>query len=108
MTDDELFKILAPGECWHEWITYFANGLKCGLTCKHCGERDSSFDNWHSNPDFSTWEGFGWLRERMGKRLDWEHFFMWMSARSDIRLDDFFFPIPFRDALKEYLKGEGR
>jgi len=86
MTDEELYYKLDPDGCWHTVLLGF-------------------------NPDFSTWEGFGWLWERAIKMdwwIDFKSFILVYDHRTlEVELD-FIYPIPFRDALKEYLKGDER
>ena len=115
MTDKELFKILCPDGCWHEWIIHYdVNGLECGDVCKHCGTRNDPFDNWEANPDFSTWEGFGVMITEGREKDWWKDFIIFLFAQigqfipSRISMDSiphsYIHPINFRDALKEFHK----
>ena len=105
MTDEELFYKLEPDGCWHEF-DHFGEWNIEQSKCKKCGFKTNHYYFMEANPDFSTWEGFGFLWERaIGK--DW-----WLMFEVDVLLRrgimQFIQPTRFRDALKEYLKGEGR
>ena len=106
MTDEELFNKLEPDGCWHKDIT---TKEKCS-----CGECTMFFNPSDINPDFSIWEGFGWMWER-GIEKDWWIDFMrkntqycpgliWHTHAQKFK--DIIHPTRFRDALKEYLKEE--
>jgi len=103
--DEQLFYKLEPEGCWCE--------LDCPdrtfeitdrhLKCKHCGSL------LHANPDFSTWEGFGWLIERAKKAEWWWKFIKWTEEDGHsygllVLLTD---PIALTNALYEYFGIEG-
>jgi len=73
MIDEEKDKLIAKalGVHWHKWLSNTA------LVCYHC--KDADYDTRglclrKTNPDFSTWEGFGLIMERGPGRKWWEAF----------------------------------
>ena len=67
MTKDEfIFKKLARvGDCWHKWKRIQVKrpkGRSVTIACIYCNAILSSKT---ANPDFTTWEGFGWMWERV-------------------------------------------
>lgn len=65
------FLIEQMGECWHEWYWFDHHRH----VCKHCEMRAEYSDYSElkiktTNPDFSTWEGFGKLWE-WSQRQEW-------------------------------------
>jgi len=130
MTDKELFeKLCREGECWHEFEYLSARGHT--KRCVKC----SALDLFDKNPDFTTWEGFGWLWERAIEKDWWKAFWRWYFGKCEkdwgfvttvegckgARLSSFQFwqwyllgkretiinLIRFVKALKEYLKEQG-
>jgi len=119
MKDEELYYKLEPKGCWHEWIKYYADNLECGDICKYCGERNDPFDNWSANPDFTTWEGFGWLWGKCIEKDWWPKFIAFMltkfqeerhikpgewSPHTPEFITWMFTEDRFRDTLKEYFE----
>jgi len=56
------------GECWHEWSDPYSN------VCDKCN--NITMDR--ENDDFSTWEGFGKLKEFMEVHPYWDKFVNWV------------------------------
>jgi hypothetical protein len=124
MTDEELFYKLEPDGCWHDIISN-PDGTTLGK-CKKCGRLFHAIhlSDWNPdefNPDFTTWEGFGWLWERCIEKDWWEKFTMfiykkdvypidWSWAMNGYAIHQYLInPTRFRDALKEYFeRGEGK
>ena len=102
------------GECWHE--TDAENAPLCIHCEKHLhgywlvtprGERDFLIRN-DEYPDFTTWEGFGWMLERAQEKGWWEDFCVWCGKRYFKLIVEFVFgqlvnPTRFMYALAEYL-----
>ena len=75
------------GGCWHEPKSQgVALGeIRFGGTpiCKHCGV----WMEWLNTPmpsgqiDPTTWEGYGWLSERMTEMGVWETFIFWVTDK---------------------------
>ena len=118
MDDMQLYYILEPEGCWHKWEWIPGAGVRC----KNCdidlyGKENHSYVMKFSlseNPDFSTWNGFGWL---------WEHVKNWETEKSidffsyleeDTRAPVGFLPAyylnpaRFRDTLKKFLGKKNR
>ena len=111
MTDQELFdKVKREGECWHEFNHDSLEGtfMMCFKCLKYqnslpCEEQD--------NPDFSTWEGFGWLWERLQEYKKWKKFVHRYGQYDPFSMHEvldinthIIHPTRFRDALKEFFK----
>ena len=65
--DRQLFeKVKRDGECWHDPDVILAEESYEGYFCPcvKCGKNAT-------NPDFTTWEGFGWLWERVNEKEWW-------------------------------------
>jgi len=102
VTDKELYYKLEPKGCWHEFnriedINQAYGGVgrcSCGevMTCWHWNTEHRLL-----NPDFSTWEGFGWLWDRV-QSIDLPFIYRNAIYTGYIK------PTDFRDALKEYLE----
>lgn len=96
--DQQLFeKVKRDGECWHKATQY-----------GWCDECAKDFDNPQPDftvPDFTTWEGFGWLWERAQEKEWWEEF-QQIHCHYGISYDDIrvnlINPIEFRNALMEF------
>ena len=65
MRERNKFLTEAMGECWHDVRIGTLHGVLVN-TCRNCGKRRKSD---LSNPDFSTWEGFGKLWEWAQKNI---------------------------------------
>jgi len=116
MTNKELFYIFEPKGCWHEWEWIPLSGMQC----KNCdidvyGEENPLFIQripLPENPDFSTWQGFGWLWQRAKIMPWWDEFALkWTynidpeNGRYDGYIDDDIVnPFIFCNKLKEFLK----
>ena len=101
MTDEELFYKLEPHGCYHNWrkkSSYFE--------CDKCGFRVACYTQVITNPDFTTWKGFGWLWERTYEREDknfsWNDFSYFGDDPSV--LGYVIHNVRFADKLKEYFE----
>jgi len=119
MTKDQFIfeKLAREGECWHEWTEYYnEKGLELGSICTKCDAIDDKYN--YFNPDFTTWEGFGWMWERTEEKYpeffdsDKRGVFMPIK-RADIGVREIctshrlINPIRLRDALADYFGWEG-
>jgi hypothetical protein len=118
MTKDQFIfeKLAREGECWHEWTEYYnEKGLELGSICTKCDAIDDKYN--YFNPDFATWEGFGWMWERMEEK--YPDFFdstklgiIGQDTLNGVYCEVFtshklINPIRLRDALAEYFGWEG-
>jgi len=111
MTDQELFeKLKRDGECWHALELHNMEYRRCKLCSRGFSTENGIVDSLtgeHINPDFSTWEGFGWLWERVGEK-EWFHNHFLPAYNHCGRYGDiawwFINPTRFTEALKEYLE----
>ena len=95
--DQQLFeKVRRDGECWH-----IPDNL---CVCSKCGLQFLL-----SNPDFTTWGGFGWLWERVNEKEWWygdfgfeERYYITRLSLNVIRMS-LIHPTKFRDSLMEFL-----
>jgi L-rhamnose isomerase len=116
MTKDQFIfeKLAREGECWHEWTEYYnEKGLELGSICTKCDAIDDKYN--YFNPDFTTWEGFGWMWERAKEKYP-EFFDRNGALVPDDWVPDIFRefiadrlvnPIRLRDELAKYFGWEG-
>ena len=110
MTDKELFeKICRDGECWHEFEFWNAGvGNVCGKCKKwfYWNEKDQAK---LKMPDFTTWEGFGWLWERCIEKDWWRTFKNYIISGdcADVN-ENYINPTRFVKALKEYFEEQDK
>jgi len=130
MENQELFERLKrEGECWHELELHNMEYRRCKLCSRGFSTENGIVDSLtgeHINPDFSTWEGFGWLWERVIEKEWWNGFLAYRTypnpkdkplraallekVLEDILRESFIElrlinPTCFTEALKEYLEG---
>ena len=113
MKDKLIFDALKrDGECWHNYVWHTAFELcsdKSEGICE-CGGRHSVD---HSNPDFSTLAGLGWVMERLSEWERREEFIASLRTETSLccvheehiplsRLN----PTAMRDALIKFIEGE--
>ena len=98
--DQQLFeKVKRDGECWHDPDVILAEESYEGYFCPcvKCGKNTT-------NPDFTTWEGFGWLWERAQERAWWHEFMKKSGAVYGTAISiSLINPIRFRDSLMKFL-----
>ena len=102
MTKDQfIFEMLEMG-CWHD-IAAVSDSYK--IRCAICGAGGIYL----SNPDFTTWEGFGKLWE-MAKEKEWFNAFKWEPPTEEKDNDTISYnlihPTRFRDAVAGFLGWE--
>jgi len=91
MTDEQLYYKLEPDGCWHK--SKFGGPCKCIVCGRNYEEEIYSSGQYrveNLNPDFSTPDGFFFLKKRMEKRGDWFDFLAFLYDFTD----DYWFP-PF-------------
>jgi hypothetical protein len=94
----------AMGLCWHKWIAHEAMGH---FQCAKCGKMEMGFsckeEEYHSDIDFSTWEGFGKLWQWANEQEWWDDFTdkNYHCCRTDL---DMINPNRFSHMLYEYLE----
>ena len=118
MTDRELFEWLKrEGECWHEIIGFRNSAIM--QTCS-CGRLDCGIlDVRHRNPDFSTPDGFFWLKDRLVEKKLWAKFCLYCWGKlygkgvkppvvwSGSLPEEYIHPARFTAALVELLEAQG-
>jgi hypothetical protein len=114
MTKDEfIFKKLARvGDCWHKWKRIQVKrpkGRSVTIACIYCNAILSSKT---ANPDFTTWEGFGWMWERVIEKEWFFEFFKKLPVNTFWRAEiaqtmHLNNPIRLRDELADYFGWEG-
>lgn len=100
----QLFYKLEPEGCWCELNDRRDRCITCDAVF---AEYNISYrGNFHSNPDFSTWDGFGWMIERAKKAEWWDDFLLEYQLTHEVRLAEMITvltsPTALRDALMEY------
>ena len=106
----ELFERLkGDNEHWHVWDD--RPEMSPFETCIHCGVSRRYGEKKYTNPNLTTWEGFGWLRKAMRGRGDWFDFLVWLgfcqpfdSQEATLKLFDYFTPTHFRAAVDDYFQ----
>lgn len=114
MTRDEyIFGKVWPDRCWHTWVR---NNDIDGTVCSKCRQFYRLPGIVGSNPNFSTWPGFGMLLEGMQGHKDWRHFVSmggvgFIVRASYIRKQDRILldankiaPDPFATAVEKWLR----
>ena len=105
MTDKELYYILEPNGCWH---TGDCKIMRCRGIDQTTGEVSYctiNHDPQENNPDFTTWEGFGWLWDRCIK-TDWWDEFEYKHGDYELHMaSEYIHPTRFVEAVKEFLGG---
>ncbi|MFA7581867.1 MAG: hypothetical protein WCX99_03045 [Candidatus Paceibacterota bacterium] len=119
MTKDQFIfeKLAREGECWHEWKQIYDSG---GSRCIHCGKHWPLFPDQETQriiqrstvPDFTTWEGFGWMWERVIEKEWFFEFFKKLPVNTFWRAEiaqtmHLNNPIRLRDELAKYFGWEG-
>ena len=109
MVNKDKYIVERLGHCWH---TYNPLEFDYPFHCSGCHVPLAKPPN--ENIDLTTWEGFGWLWEEIERRDDWEEFKGWLSHGYTIKVgvgwifDEYFInPTRFRDAVYDFLKGQG-
>lgn len=123
-----VYLMLWPDKCWHEWPDYALDDYdfseqgdaiaKYYYKCPLCGDgyglfdfvnwrTDEHFDKGASNPNLTTWPGFGLMWER-AQECKWYGGFTWrLSQKGDPTamfkyVHDLINPTRFLDALYEF------
>lgn len=93
----------AMGLCWHKWVVKYVKSLRANADwCKHCEAQYFSLKN-PTNPDFSTWQGFGTLVEFLSKGglYDFIDYFGGIE-----KLPYYLYPERFAKKLYEYWRSD--
>jgi len=105
MTDQELFdKLKRDGETRPP---FHCNN--CGYLLQDVGKACEVCGLFRSNPNFDTWEGFGWMWERASEKEWWISFLDLLQSADLMDWGDalsfqYIHPTRFKEALKEYLE----
>jgi hypothetical protein len=99
-----IFEVLKrEGECWHSDISKRNDEFKCG-----CGFKTADYYTFefhlenNPNPDFSTWEGFGWAITRCyDKGISFK-----IEKRFNITLDTIVLWVEFSNEATGYSYGK--
>lgn len=113
---DETNKFLVEklfGGCWHENMPEMI-APDSHQICKKCGKAFAG--STVRNPNLYTWQGFGWLWEKLFETDLWEKFFEWYeedgwdrvwSADDDFRIkpNELIDPATFATRVREFMEG---
>ena len=87
--EDSKFLAKQMGLCWHEWefiSSYALCADESDYKCKICGK----FKSTDNRPDFTTWEGFGKVKEFIDSQTWEREFYEWLEERGLARVEDGF------------------
>lgn len=115
MTKDQFVfeKLARGGECWHESLPTVRRCRGIDRDTGEVGFCKITHDPADANPDFATWEGFGWMWERIVEdSCLFSKFWTYVTDKAPwtedvwtaIHLNN---PIRLRDELAKYLDWEG-
>lgn len=114
-TERDKLIVEALGGCFHTWKigeeidrnTVIYKCMKCKKEIPQNRWLVPPFDGFHL--DFTTWDGFGWIWERVQKMKWFKDFWTWLNIEDKITSKILFVPMyihptRFRDALADWLK----